>query len=81
MYFQGNQQRNLMKTLILLDFDIDRPQQCLTIPLNYTSCDEGDDILKTKLDEQLKEMCKCHHQECLNTKLIINNINKSNCLE
>ena len=37
--------------------------------------------LKTKLDEQLKEIRKCHHQKYLHKKPIINNINKSNCLE
>ena len=41
------------------------PPQCLTIPLNSTNCDEGDDLLKTKLDEQLKEIPKCHHQKYL----------------
>ena len=63
------------------DFAIDAPRKYLTIPLNSTNCDEGDDLLKTKLDEQLKEIRKCHHQKYLNTKPIINNINKSNCLE
>ena len=38
-------------------------------------------IYITKLDEQLKEIPKCHHQKYLNTKPIINNINKSDCLE
>ena len=42
---------------------------------------EGDDLFKTKLDEQLKDIRKCHHQKYLNTKPINNNINKSNCLE
>ena len=60
------------------DFAIDTPPQCLTIPLNSKNCDEGDDLLKTKLDEQLKEIRKSHHQKYLNTKPIINNINKSN---
>ena len=64
-----------------IDFAIDTPPQCLTIPLNYANCDEGDDLLKTKLDEQLKEICKCHHQKYLNTKPIINNVNKSKYLE
>ena len=36
------------------------------------------DILKTMLDEQLKQIRKCHYQKYLNTKPIINNINKSN---
>ena len=63
------------------DFAIDAPRKYLTIPLNSTNCDEGDDLLKTKLDEQLKEIRKCHHQKYLNTKPIINNINKSSCLE
>ena len=63
------------------DFAITTPPQCLNIPLNSKNCDEGDDLLKTKLDEQLKEIRKCHHQKYLNTKPIINNINKSNCLE
>ena len=64
-----------------IDFAIDTPSQCPIIPLNSTNCDEGDDQLKNKLDEQLKEIRKCHHQKYLNTKPIINNINKSNCLE
>ena len=63
------------------DFAIDTPPQCLNIPLNSTNYDEGDDLLKTKPDEQLKEIGKCHHQKYLDTKPIINNINKSNCLE
>ena len=63
------------------DFAIDTPPQCPNIPLNSTNSDEGDDQLKTKLDDQLKENHKCHHQKYLNTKPIINNINKSNCLE
>ena len=29
----------------------------------------------------MKKICKCHHQKYLDTKSIINNINKSNCLE
>ena len=33
------------------------------------------------LDEQLKEIPKCHHQKYLITKPIIININKSSCLE
>ena len=41
-----------------IDFVIDTPPQCPTIPLNSTNCDEGDDLLKTKLDEQLKEIRK-----------------------
>ena len=64
-----------------IDFAIDTPSQCHIIPLNSTNCDEGDDQLKKKLDEQLKEIRKCHHQKYLNTKPIINNINKSSCLE
>ena len=44
-------------------------------------CDEGDDLLKTKLDEQLKEIRKCHHQSYLNAKRIINNIDEINWLE
>ena len=64
-----------------IDFAIDTPSQCPIIPLNSTDCDEGDDQLKKKLDEQLKEIHKCHHQKYLNTKPIINNIIKSNCLE
>ena len=63
------------------DFAIDTPPQCLNIPLNSTNYDEGDDLLKTKPDAQLKEIGKCHHQKYLDTKPIINNINKSNCLE
>ena len=64
-----------------IDFAIDTPSQCHIIPLNSTNCDEGDEQLKKKLDEQLKEIRKCHHQRYLNTKPIINNIIKSNCLE
>ena len=64
-----------------IDFAIDAPPQCLNIPLNSTNCDEGDDLLKTKLDEQSKEIRNGHHQKYLNTKPIVNNISKSNCLE
>ena len=64
-----------------IDFTIDTPPQCLTIPLNSTKCDKGDDLLKTKLDEQLKKIHKFHHQKYVNTKPIINNVNKSNYLE
>ena len=63
-----------------IDFAIDTPPQCLTIPLNSVNWDEGNDLLKTKLDEQLKEIRKSY-QKYLNTNPIINNINKSNCLE
>ena len=63
-----------------IDFAIDTPPQCLTIPLNYVNCDEGNDLLKTKLDVQLKEIRKSY-QKYLNTKPIINNINKCNYLE
>ena len=63
------------------DFAIDAPRKYLTIPLSSTNCDEGDDLLKTKLDEELQEIRKCHHQKYLNTKPIINDINKSSCLE
>ena len=45
------------------------------------NCDKGDDLFKTDLDEQLKEIRKCHHQKYINTKSIINSINKSSCLE
>ena len=62
-----------------IDIAIDTPPKCLTIPLNSTNCNEGDDLLK--LDEPLKEICKCHHQKYFNTKPIINYINRSNCLE
>ena len=57
-----------------IDFAVDTLLQCLIIPLNSTNCDEGHDILKTKLDEQLKEIRKCHHQKYLNTilKLALN---------
>ena len=65
---------NLMKTLLLLT----RHPPCLTIPLNSTvwelnstNCDEGDDLLKIKLDEQLKEIRKCHHQKYLNTNRLL----------
>ena len=44
-----------------IDFAIDTPPKCLTIPLSCTNCDDGDDQLKTKLDEQLKENRKFHH--------------------
>ena len=64
-----------------IDFATVTPPHCLTILLNSAKCDEGDDLLKTKLDEQLKQTYKCHHQKYLNTKQIINNINKSNCIE
>ena len=64
-----------------IDFAIDTPPQCLTIPLNCTPCDEGNDLLKTKLGEQLIEIRKCHHQKYLNAKPTDNNIRKSNCLE
>ena len=33
------------------------------------------------MDEQLKEIRKCHHPNYLNTKTIINNIDKSSCVE
>ena len=48
---------------------------------NSTNYDEGDGLLKINLNEQLKEIRKCHHQKYLNTKLTINNINKSNWSE
>ena len=57
MLFQGNQQKSNENT----HFAIDAPPQCLTIPLNSTNCDEGNDLLKTNLDEQLKKIRKCHH--------------------
>ena len=38
--------------MLTTDFAIDMPTQGLTIPLNSTNCDQGDDLLKTKLDEQ-----------------------------
>ena len=50
-------------------------------PSNSTNYDEGDDLLKISLNEQLKEIRKCHNQKYLDTKPIINNINKSNWLE
>ena len=49
--------------------------------LNSSNFYEGDDLLKTELDEQLKEIHKCYHQKYLNTKPNINNINESNCLK
>ena len=64
-----------------IDFAIDTPPQCLTIQINSTNCAEEDYLLKTNLDGQSKEIRKCHHQKYLNTKTIINNINKSSCLE
>ena len=36
-------------------------------PLISTNCDESDDLLKTKLDEQLKEVRKCHDQKYYRT--------------
>ena len=44
-----------------IDFAIDAPPKCLTIPLSCTNGDEDDDQIKTKLDEQLKENRKCRH--------------------
>ena len=61
------------------NFAIDTPPECVIIPLNSSNFDEDDDLLKIKLDQQLKGIRKCHDQKYLNTKLII--INKSNCLE
>ena len=49
--------------------------------LNSSNFYEGDDLLKTELDEQLKEIHKCYHQKYLYTKPNINNINESNCLK
>ena len=37
-----------------IDFAIDTPPNCLTISLNSTNWDEGNDQFETKLDEQLK---------------------------
>ena len=34
-----------------IDFAIDTPLQCLTIPLTSTNREEGDHLFKTKLDE------------------------------
>ena len=68
-----------------IDFAIDKPPQCLTIntfpkfPLNSTNCEEGN-LYITRLDEQLKEIQKCHHQNYINAKTL-NNISKSGCLE
>ena len=47
-----------------IDFAIDTPPQCHTInllskfPLNCTNCNEGNDLLKTNLDEQLMSTSK-----------------------
>ena len=70
MRFHGNQQESNKN----IDFAIDTPPQCLTILLNSTNCRECDDSFKTKLDEQLKEIRKCRHQNYLNTKPIINTL-------
>ena len=51
-----------------IDYAIDTPPQCLTMQLNSTNCAEGDDLRKTNLDEQLKEIRRYLHQKCLNTK-------------
>ena len=64
-----------------IDFAIDTPPQCLTIRLNSSNFYEGDDLVKTELDEQLKGIRNCYHQKYLNTKPNINNINESNCLK
>ena len=64
-----------------INFAIDTPPQCLTIPLAFTNCNKGNGLFKNKLDKQSKEICKCHYQKYLNTKPIINKINKSNCFE
>ena len=50
-------------------------------PFISSNCEEGDDQLKTNLDEQLKTIQKYHRQKYLNTKSIINNINKRCSLE
>ena len=50
-------------------------------PFISSNCEEGDDQLKTNLDGQLKTIQKYHRQKYLNTKSIINNINKRSCLE
>ena len=41
-----------------IDFAIDTLSQCLTIQLNSENYDEGDNLLKTHLDEQFKEIRK-----------------------
>ena len=56
-----------------IDFAIDKPSQCI-FRLSSTNCHEGDDLLKIKFDQQLKETHKCHHQKYLNTKPIISRI-------
>ena len=68
MLFHGNQQRNHFAAV---------PHD----PFISRNSEEGDDQLKTNLDEQLKTIRKCHHQKYLNTKSIIKNINKRSCLE
>ena len=60
-----------------VDFAIEKPPQYLAINkasnilLNFTNCDKGNNLLKNNLDEQLKEIRKCHHQKYLDTKAII----------
>ena len=39
-----------------IEFVIDRPPYCLTTQLNSINCDEGNDLLKTKLDEQYTDL-------------------------
>ena len=63
------------------DFAIDTSPQRPNIPLNSKNCDESNYLFKTKFDKKLKEIRKCHHQKDLNTKPIVNNINKRSCLE
>ena len=41
-----------------IDFAIDTLSQCLTAQLNSENYDEGDNLLKTHLDEQFKEIRK-----------------------
>ena len=39
-----------------IDFAVVTPLQCFSIPLNSANCDEGDDLIKTNLVEQLKKL-------------------------
>ena len=42
---------------------------------------EGDSPTLNQFRWTIKEICKCHHQNYLNTKTVINYTNKSSCLE
>ena len=44
-----------------IEFVIDTPPYCLTTPLNSINCDEGNDLLKTKLDDQYTDLQSHFH--------------------